>query len=87
MTSPCFGCSKLEGLPGDAHSRCAAPTDPAAAMVLWMRGHPAAPRANPHGVAQGWVLWPVNFDPVWIERCDIRAAIEAAALQAEGVAG
>lgn len=78
MNSPCFGCGKLEALPGNAHSRCKAPTDPAAAMALWLQGHPAAPRANRHGVAQGWVIWPMNFDPVWIEECRIRPAIEAA---------
>jgi len=86
MNSPCFGCKKLEGLPGNAHSRCTAPTDEAAAMALWLQGHPAAPRANRHGVAQGWVLWPMNFDPIWIEECHIRPAIEAAeaAKEAQG---
>lgn len=26
--------------------------------------------ANFHGVRNGWFVWPVNFDPVWLERCD-----------------
>jgi hypothetical protein len=26
--------------------------------------------AVPHGVARGWFLWPVNFDPTWLVRCD-----------------
>ena len=24
---------------------------------------------NQHGVASGWAVWPVNFDPVWLEEC------------------
>lgn len=24
---------------------------------------------NPHGVKNGWCIWPVNFDPVWIDEC------------------
>jgi len=27
-------------------------------------------QANEHGVKQGWFVWPVNFDPVWLENCD-----------------
>jgi hypothetical protein len=22
------------------------------------------------GVRKGWALWPVNFDPTWVESCD-----------------
>lgn len=22
---------------------------------------------DPHGVANGWCIWPINFDPVWVE--------------------
>ena len=27
-------------------------------------------RAAEQGVRRGWFLWPVNFDPVWLENCD-----------------
>lgn len=27
-------------------------------------------QANFHGIRNGWFIWPVNFDPVWLERCD-----------------
>ena len=23
----------------------------------------------PRGVAKGWFLWPVNYDPMWLESC------------------
>jgi hypothetical protein len=26
--------------------------------------------AVPHGIRMGWFLWPVNFDPTWLVRCD-----------------
>lgn len=26
-------------------------------------------RANFHGIKNGWFVWPVNFDPVWLEHC------------------
>jgi hypothetical protein len=25
---------------------------------------------SPHGVANGWACWPLNFDKIWIEHCD-----------------
>lgn len=27
-------------------------------------------RANFHGIRNGWFVWPVNFDPVWLESCE-----------------
>lgn len=26
--------------------------------------------ANFHGIRNGWFVWPVNFDPVWLETCN-----------------
>ena len=34
-----------------------------AAAVLNVRG-------NAHGIKNGWFIWPVNFDPTWLEHCD-----------------
>jgi hypothetical protein len=25
---------------------------------------------GPHGICNGWFIWPINFDPVWLENCD-----------------
>lgn len=25
---------------------------------------------NPHGVANGWCLWPFNFDQIWVDDCN-----------------
>lgn len=27
-------------------------------------------RGNYHGIKNGWFVWPVNFDPTWLENCD-----------------
>lgn len=37
--------------------------------------------AAAQGIRNGWFLWPVNFDPVWLERCDGFQARAAATVQ------
>jgi hypothetical protein len=27
-------------------------------------------KLNEHGVKNGWALWPINFDPIWVESCN-----------------
>lgn len=49
--SECFQCIHRRSIPGDAHTRCVNP-DPS------MKG-------NPHAVAEGWFMYPFNFDPTW----------------------
>lgn len=76
----CSNCTKRGSTPGDAHSTCTAPANPVVAMVQFASGSPNAPKANPHGVRMGWCMWPLNFDPVWIESCPLK--VEAATAQA-----
>ena len=52
----CYRCVHRLPVPGDCHSRCNNPE----AKVL----------GDPHGIRQGWFLHPVNFDPIWLKRCD-----------------
>jgi len=33
-------------------------------------------RAAEQGIRRGWFIWPVNFDPVWLESCDGFTATE-----------
>lgn len=57
MKAPnCYKCVHRLPIPGDAHSRC----NNASAKV----------KGNPHGIRSGWFLWPLNFDPTWLEECD-----------------
>lgn len=67
-------------MPGDAHSCCNHPNifdaDKLLAPMLVLQGitPPSMKRMNvsadQHGIANGWFLWPTNFDPVWLETCD-----------------
>ena len=52
----CYECIHQRTLPGDAHSQCA--------------NRKAEVRGNPHGIKNGWFMWPYNFDPVWLESCN-----------------
>lgn len=52
----CYKCVHRMDIPGNAHSRC--------------NNHAAKVKGNPHGIRSGWFLWPLNFDPVWLESCD-----------------
>jgi len=49
----CYKCIHKRSVPGNAHIMCANP-DPK------MKGHP-------HGIANGWFIYPLLFDPVWKE--------------------
>jgi len=52
----CYKCIHKRNVPGDAHIRC----NNVRAKVI----------GNSHGIAHGWFLWPINFDPVWLTSCD-----------------
>lgn len=71
----CYKCEYRGEVPGDAHSCCNHPSvecDPwdAALAFIKRRGSPLDILANEHGVSHGWFIWPVNFDPVWLENCE-----------------
>ena len=53
----CYKCIHRRNVPGDAHSRCAAPDGTKA-------------EGGQAGIRRGWFLWPFNFDPVWLVSCD-----------------
>lgn len=56
MKPNCYNCVHRMSIPGDAHSRC--------------NNHSAKVTGNPHGIKSGWFMWPLNFDPVWLQSCD-----------------
>ncbi len=56
MCGKCYECKHREGIPGDCHSSC---TNRSATVVGAERG-----------IANGWFVWPYNFDPTWLEACD-----------------
>ena len=52
---PCHGCAYRENVPGDAHSRC---------VFAWP-SRASMPKGHPHGIRNGWYLFPFNYDPTW----------------------
>ena len=90
----CYECKHRRSIAGNAHIRCAHPNIPDFGPMLelasLMGGGPAMRvtgmkvRGNVHGIRMGWFMWPLNFDPHWLEECDgftpkvaVRAEAEA----------
>jgi len=71
----CYKCKYRGSVPGSAHSCCNYPgTDTNMFSFFAPQNRVITKRLNIkadlHGVRSGWFLWPVNFDPVWLENCD-----------------
>lgn len=59
--SQCYNCLYRREVPGSAHSACG--FDFSTALV-------PPPSFDAHGIRKGWVHFPINFDPVWMnEEC------------------
>jgi len=52
----CYKCKHRRGTQWGHHSSC-------------VNGK-AYVKGNAHGIRNGWFLWPINFDPVWLDSCD-----------------
>ena len=81
MENPnCHKCKHRRSIPGDAHSQCAHPDIDESPLgpIMALLGvcddssarHKLGIQANPHGVKMGWFMWPLNFDPCWLENCE-----------------
>ena len=82
----CYECKHKGTIPGDCHSKCVHPkvvenSDPLTELKSMMGGrrfggsfvvvdNPLGVIGNPHGIKNGWFLWPHNFDPIWLESCN-----------------
>lgn len=66
----CYNCKFRSSVPGSAHSSCSKES--------------AIIEAEDHGIKMGWVMWPFDFDPVWLNSCDsFMPKVEAEALPYE----
>lgn len=80
----CYTCVHRHDLIGDAHSSCDV-IGPAAftAAMLFMTGQTELRtstlhvRGNTHGVRSGWFTWPINYDPVWLEICNMHSEAQS----------
>lgn len=82
----CYECRHRQDAPGSAHSSCKHPAYDGAmsAVALVQSLLPARNRSgpieapagsisvkgSPHGIANGWFMHPLNFDPTWLEECN-----------------
>jgi hypothetical protein len=86
MRPNCYQCIHRREAVGSAHSTCvhpealsAAKSHPVAELFAILGSVGRGPGLNvramgveghPHGVRMGWFNWPINFDPVWLNKCD-----------------
>ena len=73
MCNACYKCKHRGDVPGDAHSSCKYPGTKTGMFDFFLNGDIARKLGiigNEHGIKSGWFMWPVNFDPVWLENCD-----------------
>ncbi len=75
----CYQCKHRLELSGSAHSGCGALPQQLGlvASMVFLKGKSEINieglhvRGNTHGVRSGWFMWPMNFDPVWLEKCSL----------------
>lgn len=73
--SPCNNCKFAKAISGTHHIECSAldeaPELKVKCAMLAMQTSKVGIYVdlNPHGVANGWALWPLNFDQIWVDRC------------------
>lgn len=71
----CYKCKFRGTVPGDSHSCCRYPGTDVSMFGIINSNNLQIMRdlnvqADEHGISMGWFLWPVNFDPIWIENCN-----------------
>ena len=74
----CYTCKFRRDIPGDAHSQCTIiPSDyvPFISKIAFTKNGVSTDtinvRLDPYGVENGWAMWPINFDPIWVEHCNL----------------
>ena len=75
MKADCYKCKYRGNVAGDAHSCCRYPNNDVGILSFFEKSNlenmeKLNIKANSHGIRNGWFMWPVNFDPVWLENCD-----------------
>jgi hypothetical protein len=78
----CYKCKHRGAADYSAHSTCNHPIFDAVRggkflQMIWMLKGLKSPfekrlnvTYNQHGFNHGWFMWPINFDPVWLNSCD-----------------
>lgn len=71
----CYKCKYRGDIPGNTHSCCNFPGNNTNLFAIFepeniLNAIKLRIQADPHGVRNGWFMWPMNFDPVWLRNCD-----------------
>lgn len=75
MKANCYECKFRGNVAGDAHSCCNYSGNDTGILSFFEPKNFENMKklnisGNKHGISHGWFMWPVNFDPVWLENCD-----------------
>lgn len=74
----CYSCKFRAEVPGSAHSECTVPSKETGLKIAFEIAKGRIPtitnkdtgevllELHKHGVRNGWCMWPLNFDPVWV---------------------
>lgn len=71
----CYNCKYRKNLDYSAHSQCIHPLmggeqNNIVGLALYLNGfNPLKIKGSQHGIENGWFMYPINFDPVWLENC------------------
>ena len=57
MKAKCYECAYRGSVPGSAHIAC---------RFAWAKSEHPIPLGKEHGVRNGWWVFPMDFDPVWM---------------------
>ncbi len=71
----CYKCKYRGEIPWNAHSRCMYPGTKCDSFDMFSNENLEMKKklnikGNPTGIKGDWFFWPINFDPVWLNRCD-----------------
>lgn len=86
----CYKCKFRGNVAGSAHSRCnliSSLDEPKSSELEFLLStgvyelvdkntNEPLVKLNQHGVKNGWAMWPINFDPVWVESCKFETNID-----------
>ena len=75
LTPNCYKCKHRRSLSWSAHSECVNPLlnekSRLLSMIVAVNGgdFPMGVTGDYHGIRQGWFMWPMNYDPIWLKSC------------------
>jgi len=73
MTNNCHQCSFKGEIPGSAHISCNNEKASLLDLIDVLKGTQNISKLeityDPEAVKKGYFLWPIDFDPIWLKKC------------------